>query len=267
MNSVPRHEPVVHHVISGRLHLSADLLQLIDDVRAGTDACIFVCGAASNVDQRTRGRLIALFDALAILAARGLRFVVGDGGTNTGVMEAAGIARSRARPPFVLLGVAPAAELLATHGPMNALIEPNHTHVVAVHNPGWADSRRHDGWLPSHGFWGAELEIMRDLFARLSESRPSVAIIASGGRAALEEVRMHLDSGRKLVIVAGSGRAADALAAIVRGTRPRDDEVAQLMDIAIARRTLSVVELCEVFDIAEGAEALADRLGQSLKGA
>lgn len=264
MTSGPRHQPVVHHVISGRLHLSADVLQLIEDVRRDTEACVFICGAASRVDARTRARLISLFDSLALLAARGLRFVVGDGGTNAGVMEAAGIARARARPPFALVGVAPAAEILATHGPMDAMIEPNHSHVVAVHNPDWIHSRRHDGWLPSHGFWGSELEVMRDLFARLSDGRPSIGIVANGGRAALDEVRMHLDSGRRMVLVAGSGRAADALAALVRGVPPRDDETLSLAELAMDRGTLSLPDACEVFEMSDGAEVLASLLDTRL---
>jgi hypothetical protein len=264
MTSSARHEPVVHHVISGRLHLSIDVLQLIDTIRAESDACIFICGAAAKVEPRTRARLIALLDALAILASRGVRFAVGDGGTNSGVMEAAGIARARARPPFALVGVAPAAEILATRGPIDAMVDPNHSHVIAVHNPDWASARRQDGWLPSQGFWGSELEVMRDLFGRLADNRPSIAIVANGGRAALDEVRMHLDSGRGAVLVAGSGRAADALASLVRGTSPLDAETARLANKARDRGTLSAPERCEVFELRDGATALADLLQRRL---
>ena len=255
--------PRIYPVTSGRLDQSPDLLRLVDEVRADADAFVFVSGGASNVDEALRLRLIALFDALAILADRGCRIGVGDGGMHSGVMEAVGLARVRSRLPFPLIGVAPAAEIAGSR-PGTTRIDPNHSHVLAVDNPGWVETARRGDWDPANGYWGLELEAMADLFDCLSRGRPSVAIVANGGRVTLDEVRMHLDSHRKTILVAGSGRAADALVSLIRGTTPGDDEILAMMGAARAAGTLSAPALCEVVDLFDGSPALADRLARHL---
>lgn len=239
-------------------------MDLVADLRRDTTACLFACGGAAHVAPDTRDRIIALFEALAILAARGVRFVAADGGTNSGVMAATGLARHHASTSFPLIGVTPAAEILSAHGARHALADPHHSHVIAVHNPGWSTGRQPAG--TERSFWGAELETMRDLFGRLAAGRPAVALVANGGTHALEEIRMHLDAGRRTILVAGSGRAADAVVSLLHGTQPGDAETRVLAETARTRSTLSVPSLCETFDIDAGAEALADRLEQVLRG-
>jgi hypothetical protein len=257
--------PVIHHVVSGELGRSVAVVDLVDALRRETTGCVFACGGAGNIAPDTRQRLLQLFGALPLLASRGVRFVAADGGTNSGVMEAIGLARSRSPVAFPLLGVTPAPEILGPHGAKETVVDPHHSHVIAVHNPRWPGGRREPG-APAGGYWGAELETMRDLFGRLADGRPSVAVVANGGPRALDEIRMHLDAGRRTIFVAGSGRAADAIVSILRGTEPADPDTRALAATARDNAIVSAPGLCDTFDIGEGAAALADRLEEVLQG-
>ena len=56
------------------------------------------------------------------------------------------------------------------------------------------------------------------LFGALAEGRPSVAIVANGGGITLNEVESNVRAGRRIILIEGSGRAADALVSLVRKT-------------------------------------------------
>ena len=77
-------------------------------------------------------QLLAMFDALTLVAKTGRRIAVGDGGTQAGIMEAAGLARRASGNAFPLIGVAPAREIQPRG---KTPVDPNHSHVVAVDNP------------------------------------------------------------------------------------------------------------------------------------
>jgi hypothetical protein len=180
-------------------------------------------------------------------------------------MEAAGLVRAGAREPFPLIGVAPAADITGAdepgkNEPGKTEIDPNHSCVVAVDNPLWVEARRREGWNPEQGQWGCELEVMADLFDRLSAGRPSVAVLANGGDAALREVRMHLDAGRRVILIEGSGRAADAIVSLLRGTGVAGDEMNALRRTAESLGLLSRPTLYTVVTLSDGAPALADAL-------
>ena len=252
--------PALIRVTSGQLDSSAEIARLVDEVRRDAEGFVFLSGGASKISDDNRRQLLDLMNALPQLANRGVRLAVGDGGTKAGLMEAAGRARLAARPPFPLVGVAPALEI---DGGKTA-IDPNHSHVVAVDNPAWVEARSREGWTPDEGYWGSEVDAMFDLFARLSRSRPAVAIVANGGAVTLQEVRKYVESDRAMIVVEGSGRAADALVSLLRGTLPSDPEVVQLREAAQANGLVSRPELYEIFPAANGAAALADRVAWRL---
>lgn len=252
--------PAVIHVTSGELDSSPEIAELVEAVRRDADAFVFLSGGASKISEEDRRQLLDLMNALAVLANRGVRLAVGDGGTKAGLMEAAGRARLSARPPFPLVGVAPGPEL---NGGKTA-IDPNHSHVVAVDNPAWVEARAHRGWSPDQGYWGSEVDAMFDLFGRLSRGRPAIAIVANGGAVTLQEIRKYVETGQAMILVAGSGRAADALVSLVRGTASHDPEVVQLREAAQADGLMSRPELYEVFPATDGAAALADRIAWHL---
>ncbi|RKT56283.1 hypothetical protein [Saccharothrix australiensis] len=128
----------------------------------------------------------ALADLVPVLDELGA--VVVDGGTDTGVMRAAGRARAAAGGRFPLIGVV-ADGVTATY-------EPNHTDLVLV--PG--------------DRWGAEAPWLADVAGVVAGSRPSVTVLANGGGIAYEDAALSLARGRRLVVVRGTGRTADAIA-------------------------------------------------------
>ena len=168
-------------------------------------------------------------------------------------MEAAGLARRASGGSFPLIGVAPATEI-APHG--QTLIDPNHSHIVAVRNPK----------APANDAWGSETDTMYWLFARLAEGRPSVAVVANGGRITVQEVAANVQAGRPIVLVEGSGRAADALASLVRGTRPVDREVADLREQAEKAELMRRPELFRIVSLQSGAAGLRSAIADAIDG-
>ncbi len=252
--------PLFVQVAAEDVSASVALDHLVADVRAQADAFVFLSGGASKIPAASKRRVLELIEgSLTRLAASGLRFAVGDGGTRAGVMEAAGIARRSSGNAFPLVGVAPAPQITATGEPGKTPIDPNHTVVVGVRNDGWIAARR-EAEEPVDDYWGSEVPAMFRLFARLADGRPSVALVANGGRVTLEEMRHHLDAVRPIVLVAGSGRAADAVIAVLRDVAPADDEARDLMRRARALGLGSVPGLYRVFELPDGPQALADTL-------
>jgi hypothetical protein len=230
---------------------SADLVGLIAQVRRETDALVVLSGGASKMSEAKQRELLAMFDALATLASE-RRIAVGDGGTQAGIMEAAGKARLASGGAFPLIGVAPAREI-APRGPTP--IDPHHSHIVAVDAPATATGE---------SAWGSETATMYWLFARLADGRPSVAVVANGGGVTLAEVAANVEAGRPMILIEGSGRAADALVALVRGTVPADDEVRSLQgrarEAGLARRS----ELFRIVPITAGSKGLLAALRAAL---
>jgi hypothetical protein len=229
------------------------LAALITDLRGQTDACVFLSGGASHMSDEAQRRLMAMFDALAQLARNGRTLLVGDGGTDAGIMRAAGDARRASGNAFLLLGVPPAKEI-PPRG--RTPVEPSHSHIVAVDNPAVA--------ADAQG-WGSETETMYWLFDRLAAGRPSVAIVANGGGITLREVAANVNAGRTMILIEGSGRAADALVSLVRQTLAASDEANALRERATSANLLRRPGLFRVVPLGDGASglraALTDALG------
>jgi hypothetical protein len=88
--------PATITVSSATPEESAQLSGLIADVRKQADAFVFLSGGASRMQEDQQRQLLAMFDALSLLAKAGRRIAVGDGGTKAGIMEAAGSRVARA---------------------------------------------------------------------------------------------------------------------------------------------------------------------------
>jgi hypothetical protein len=182
------------------------LADLVAEIRQQASCFVFLTGGASKMEPRDAPAL-AMFDALTTLARDGYLLAVGDGGTQAGIMEAAGKARRASGNRFALIGVAPTVEV-PPRG--DTPLDPNHSHIVTVTDPA---ARKGDAW-------GSETDTMFWLFARLAEGRPSVGVLVNGGRITLKEVAATVAAGRPLIVVDGSGRAADAVACLVKGVAP-----------------------------------------------
>jgi len=82
-----------------------------------------------------------------------------------------------------------------------AALEPHHTHFVLV--PG--------------GEWGDEAAWISRVATALAGPRPSATVLVNGGVTAWRDVEESVAVGRPVIVVDGSGRAADDIAAAVRG--------------------------------------------------
>jgi hypothetical protein len=207
-------------------------------------AVAMISGGASDMSPTEMARLRALLvEGVARVAAEESITLI-DGGTQAGVMQMIGEGRAARGGDAPLIGVCPAALVTWPGGPADDArvpLEPNHTHFVLT------DGDR----------WGAETETMFALAAALSKGIPSVAVLANGGSIARDEVLHHVRQGREIIVIRGSGRLADVIAAVVAGDmEPPDDEIAAI--VREGRITL--------FDVTDKPEALAALVRQKLFG-
>jgi hypothetical protein len=158
---------------------------------------LVVVGAAAQLPEDELVRLEPLFEQLAVLAERTGAAVV-DGGTDAGVMRLIGRARARGRT-FPLVGVV--AEALAAspdtrHSGGRWPLEPNHSHVLLV--PGRE--------------WGDEAPWLARVATVVAGGAPSATVLVNGGEGAYADAEASIAERRPLIVVAGSGGTADAVA-------------------------------------------------------
>jgi hypothetical protein len=240
-------EPRMIQVSSVAPSLSEQLAPLVAEVRRQADAFVFLSGGASKMQEDHQRQLLTMFDALTRLVRGGRRIGVGDGGTKAGIMEAAGLARQASGKAFPLIGVAPAAEI-PPRG--KTPVDPNHSHIVAVDNPS----------AGPQDAWGSETDTMYRLFADLADGRPSVTIVANGGGITLSEVEANVRAGRRMILIEGSGRAADALVSLLKKTTPSDSEVRGLRERAEKAALTRRPELFLIVPLQSGATGLEDAI-------
>jgi SLOG in TRPM, prokaryote/Protein of unknown function (DUF4231) len=171
---------------------------------------VVLVGGADGLDDARLGRLRPLFEEGLAPLADSLGACVLDGGTDAGVMALIGQARTKLGAGFPLVGVAAAGTVEPAGGAGDRAdaspLEPNHTHQVLV--PGSS--------------WGAESPWLADIATWLAGDGPSVTVVVNGGEVTLEDAARSVDAGRPVLVVAGSGRAADELAAALR--EPAQDQ-------------------------------------------
>jgi hypothetical protein len=192
-----------------------DLAPAVRELDIGDRPAVVVVGGAGGMSAREIRRLGPLFnDVIAPLAQR-LDVTVIDGGSDAGVMRLMGSARGAGEWRFPLIGVIvdQLADYSSDSGEEAVDLEPNHTHFVLV--PG--------------SEWGEEAPWLARLATVVAGSEESATILVNGGDIAVADVRHSIDAGRHVVVLDGSGRTADALAAAVRGKRA-DPEVTALAE-------------------------------------
>lgn len=142
------------------------------------------------------------------------RAAVVDGGTDSGIMRVMGQSRAAAGAQFPLVGVAAEGTvILPGRAPAAdaAPLEPGHTHVVLV--PGDA--------------WGDESPWLSRVATAIADGQPSLTLVINGGQITYDDIDHSLQAGRPVVVVAGTGRTADAIAASARGDT--EDSRAQMV--------------------------------------
>lgn len=177
---------------------------------------LVIIGGASQMTQESIDRVHQLFQTVLAPLAEALRAVVIDGGTDTGVMQMIGQARTALQASFPLLGVAPASMvyLPGKSNPDGEPLEPNHTHFVLTPGTEWGDE---SPWISA-------------IASLLAADRGAVTVLINGGAVSLREVLESLKAGRPVVVIAGSGRLADEIAtAIASPETPPRDAIAPLL--------------------------------------
>jgi hypothetical protein len=208
-------------------------------LRPGRPVLVLVGGAGGMDGDDIRALDMVLRHAvLPTVAGRGAAVV--DGGTDSGVMRAIGRARSAAEADFALVGVAAEATVRVPGNSAPPIedaadLEPNHTHVVLV--PGRA--------------WGAETPWIARVADLMAADDPSVTLLVNGGEIAYDDVSRSLQRGRPVVVLAGTGRTADAIAA-ARNTSEVDPRAAR-----IARSALTTIVPIQDVDAVRAAVAAA----------
>jgi|SRR5271166_1465303 len=138
-----------------------------------------------------------------------------DGGTDSGVMRVMGLARDAAGATFPLVGVAAEGTVMVpgTRSASGAAaLEPHHTQVILVPGDDWGDE---SPWLSR-------------VAAAIADGQPSLTLVVNGGQITYDDIEHSLQAGRPVIILAGTGRTADTIAAAAHGSaeNPRAAQVA-----------------------------------------
>lgn len=178
---------------------------------------LVVVGGANNISEADFFRIQRLFVEVLAPIAETLGAYVVDGGTDAGVMRLMGAARTQIGAKFALIGVTPESKValpnqLEVTADLTPL-EPNHTHFVLV--PG--------------SDWGDESPWISDVATVLASGAPSLTVLLNGGEITFKDAFSSVNTGRLVVVIAGSGRTADILAAALVGeaTDERAKELAK----------------------------------------
>ena len=96
---------------------------------------------------------------------------------------------------------APSSSRGGSRRPAPPPLEPHHTQVILV--PGDA--------------WGDESPWLSRVAAAIADGRPSLTLVVNGGQITYDDIEHSLRAGRPVIILAGTGRTADAIAAAAHG--------------------------------------------------
>ena len=199
---------------------------------------LLVIGGASNMTAESQAKLLQFFNgALATLSER-LGITVLDGGTDAGVIHMMGQARLHVSGQFNLVGVAPLNRVILPNGghkPQTSYdqkyppvaLEPHHTHFFLVPGENWGSESR---WLAKFS-------------SILAGHSPSMTLLINGGQISLKDLRLNLELGRQVTVIAGSGRLADQVADTISGIAPAEDEIIQNLVKTYYPSQLSVFNL------------------------
>lgn len=183
---------------------------------SGHRPVLVVVGGASGMSEPDRGRVDDLVRTRLVPGLERHGAAVVDGGTDAGVMRLLGQVRTASAAAFPLLGVAAAGTVRLPGqeeaGPDAVDLEPGHTGVLLV--PGTA--------------WGDESPWIAEVAGRLAGPFASVTLVINGGEVTYSDVEHSLAAGRPVLVLAGSGRAADAIAEAARSRPDGPDRLARV---------------------------------------
>jgi SLOG in TRPM, prokaryote len=154
---------------------------------------VVVIGGAEGVSAADAATTRTAFADAVLPAVASAGATVVDGGTSSGVMRLLGEEHGAAAIRTPLVGVV--VERLARDDP--SLLDPGHTHFVFVPGEDWGDE---SAWLAA-------------VARTLAGGAPTVTLLANGGDIALRDVARSVEDARPVIVLAGTGRTADELAA------------------------------------------------------
>ena len=167
-----------------------------------------VIGTTSDLDVELDTQLLPVVLAAVDVVARA-RGIIVTGGTDAGVLHLVRLAVAVApRPPAGIVGVAP-------DGLVTTADDPSSTARVGV-DPGLTALVRVKG-----DQWGDETPMFSRVVSELAVPGRLAVLLVGGGEITRLEVKEHLRLRRRIIVLAGSGRLADEIAA---GAAGRDDE-------------------------------------------
>jgi hypothetical protein len=121
--------------------------------------------------------------------------VVVDGGTQAGIMAEIGKQRKRNHFSFPLVGVVFDNLLLKEES--KSILDPNHTHFFLVPGEDWGDE---SSWISK-------------IATAIAGNEKSITVLVNGGNISKTDVEYSLLENRPAVIMRGTGRMADEIAA------------------------------------------------------
>ena len=188
-------------------------LQRDEPVEAGLRAVLnipcktlVIVGGANGLTTQEFNRLETLFTQVICPFAETHGLVVVDGGTDCGVMRLMGQSRLKIGGTFPLLGVVVKSMTYLPGDtpahPHQVPLELNHSHFVLVPGDEWGDE---SAWIAK-------------VADTVAGGMNSVTLLVNGGEIALyKDVPNSLQRSRPVLVMAGSGRAADTIAAALQG--------------------------------------------------
>jgi hypothetical protein len=210
-----------HTAYAARPRVSADVAAAVAGLNLrGQQPVLVVVGGAAGLDNGDKKRMVTLFSDALLPVVVSRQAAVVDGGTDSGVMQLLGQARAQAGTAFPLVGVAAEKKIILPGDDAEpgdrAPLERNHSHFMLV--PGWS--------------WGDESPWLSWVATEIAGGAPSATVLINGGEIAYQDVAHSLEASRPVLVIAGTGRAADQIAAAVNGDRT-DERAAQLADSSL----------------------------------
>lgn len=181
---------------------------------AGSRPVLVIVGGASGVTEEQQAVIFQAIEIVAeVIETTGAAVV--DGGTDSGVMAAIGQARNKGQYDFPLVGVAveslvnwPGQPDDRPAGQDRFPLEAHHSHFILVPGQNWGD----------------ESKSLADVGTEIAGRHPSGTILLNGGNIAKQDIAHSLEVDRPVLVLSGTGRYADELAA-----DPPDSELIQIV--------------------------------------
>lgn len=221
-----------------RVDAEADLLAVLPALGLPPGPVIVLVGGAAGLEASTEPRLERFFRQALVPAIAEAGATVLDGGTDAGVMRLIGEERERAGGAWRLIGVAPFAKVRVPGSPGETDLARGHSDFILVPGDAWGDESR---WF----------HLIAD---RLSPDR-AVMILVNGGPIALDEIEQSIDRGGRVLVVDGSGRAADDIGAAMgelADTGSRSARVAANAAVEIVSIDIETADLARRLDHTSG---------------